>query len=344
MVTAVPPQQAKSRLAGDPSAEDPHENEGVRFMTLSPYERFAVRTPIRRELYPDAKGRQGLALTYLSGRQVPEANFYLELSWIYDVSQPHRHMSQRVLDHDQLLLHIGMDPNTPQELGGTVAFYLDGQAIVFNTTTTVFIPRGTPYGPLTWKEIRRPHVQLSMVFGNGDPSSGLDRRAVENGTCVPEKTRNFDFEQYVIRSPMREAGPTCVEGRQNPTMTYLSRRQINSVNHYIEFGWIWGVPDPQLPRMRHDGFDEIVLHLGSDPDDPEDLGGSLQFGVGEDLLEFDTTHCIYAPRGMDHGPAIWKEVRRPLIELAMMLGAGTLEEGWANSFFDQPDGSRRGPK
>jgi hypothetical protein len=37
-------------------------------------------------------------------------------------------------------------------------------------------------------------------------------------------------------------------------------------------------------------------------------------------------------------------VRRPLIELAMMLGAGTLAEGWKNSFFDLPNGSRRGPK
>jgi hypothetical protein len=33
-----------------------------------------------------------------------------------------------------------------------------------------------------------------------------------------------------------------------------------------------------------------------------------------------------------------------LIQLAMMLGAGTLAEGWTNSFFDLPDGSRRGPK
>ena len=30
--------------------------------------------------------------------------------------------------------------------------------------------------------------------------------------------------------------------------------------------------------------------------------------------------------------------------MALMLGAGTLDEGWANSFFDLPDGARRGPK
>jgi len=148
----------------------------------------------------------------------------------------------------------------------------------------------------------------------------------------------------VIRSPLREAGPNRVEGRQNPTMTYLSRTQIPEVNNYLEFGWIWAVPNPPIPKMRHDGFDEIVLHIGSDPDNPEDLGATLQFGIGEDLLEFDTTHCAFIPKGLDHGPLIWKEVRRPMIEMALMIGAGTLDEGWENSFFDMPDGSRRGPK
>ena len=144
---------------------------------------------------------------------------------------------------------------------------------------------------------------------------------------------------------MREAGPDHVDGRQNPTMTYLSRTQIPEATNYIEFGWIWDVPRPPIPKMRHDDFDEIVLHIGSDPDHPEDLGGVLQFGVGDDLLEFETTHCVYCPKGLDHGPLKWKEVRRPLIEMAIMLGAGTLAEGWENSFFDLPDGAgRRGPK
>lgn len=303
-------------------------------MAVSKYERFAVRNPIRDEF---SSGAKGSPLTFMSAKQVPEANLHIRLNWICEVSQADRFTSRRIMNHDQLLLHIGMDPDKPQDLGGMVEIRLGGQPIVFNTTTSIFIPKGTPFGPLAWKEIQRPHVQLAIVFGTGNPSP-------ESGNPIPEKFRNFDFEQYVVRSPMREAGPPHVDGRQNPTMTYLSRTQVNEVNNYIEFGWIWGVPKPDLPRMRHDNFDEIVLHIGSDPANPEALGGTLQFGLGEDFLEFDTTHCVYAPRGMDHGPLLWKEVHRPLIELAMMLGAGTLEEGWANSFFDQPDGSRRGPK
>jgi hypothetical protein len=186
---------------------------------------------------------------------------------------------------------------------------------------------------------------MTMILDKGDPFIGADPRVSSHPeNTVPGKKNNFDCEQYVIRSPMREAGPNYVEGRQNPTMTYMSRTQINSVNNYIEFGWIWDIPRPQIPKMRHDAYNEIVMHIGSDPDNPEDLGGILQFGIGEDLIEFNTNHCVYVPKGMDHGPLIWKEVCKPLLEMAVMMGAGTLEEGWENSFFDLPDGSRRGPK
>lgn len=314
-------------------------------MTVSKYEKFAVRKPIREAGYPGVKGRQTPPMTFLSSKQVPEANYYIELGWIYDIPQPNPHIGEYVLDYDEILLHIGCNPDTPQDLGGTIELYLGGQPITFNTTTSVFIPKGIPRGPLSWKDFHHPHIQMSMILGTGDPFSGSGRRGISQPkNAVPKRTHNFDYEQYVIRSPMREAGPNYVEGRQNPTMTYMSRTQINMVNNYIEFGWIWDVPKPPIPKMRHDNFDEIVLHIGSDPDNPENLGGTLQFGMGEDMLDLNTNHCMYIPRGMDHGPLIWKEVRKPLIEMAIMLGAGTLAEGWENSFFDLPDGSRRGPK
>jgi hypothetical protein len=258
--------------------------------------------------------------------------------WLDAESQPGRLATARVLDHDQLVLHIGMDWNRPQRLGATVESHLGGQPIVFNTTTSLFIPAGTSYGPVVWTEFERPHVQLVLVFGSGVAPAGRPWDG------APAPGAGIDYEQYVIRSPLREAGPVHVDGRQNPTMTYLSASQIPGLKTYLEFGWIWDVPQPPIPKMRHDDYDEIVAHIGSDPERPEELGGVLEFGIGEDALEFDTTHCAYLPRGLDHGPLAWAEVRRPLIEFAVMLGAGTLAEGWANSFFDLPDGGRRGPK
>lgn len=318
-------------------------------MTGSPSERFAVRTPIAGPGVAAAEGPREARRTYLSSGQVPEAEHCAELGWITEMPDRAGRLPERVADYDQLLLHIGMDPSTPQVLGATIEFHLGGQPIVFNTTTSIFIPAGTPHGPITWQEYQRPHVQIAIAFGSGNPAPGTlpgVASAARGSEAASTKTQEFgsDNERFVIRSPMREAGPDHVDGRQNPTMTYLSRTQIAEANHYLEFGWIWDVPHPPIPKMRHDDFDEIVFHIGSDPDHPEALGGVLEFGIGDDLLVFDSTHCAFIPKGLDHGPLNWREVRRPLIEFALMLGTGTMAEGWANSFFDLPDGARRGPK
>jgi hypothetical protein len=306
-------------------------------MSVSDYERFAVRTPLRQGGLPEVKGRQSSPMTFLSSSQVREASAHVEVAWIYGIPEPTLPAGEWVLDYDQILLHIGMNHTTPQVLGGTVELYLGGQPIVFNTTTSVFIPKGTPYGPLTWKEFLRPHLQVSIVLESGTtPAPSPSPSPAWGESAAPSKTKDFDYEQYVVRSPMREAGPEDVTNRQNPTMTYMSGTQVPGVKNYIEFGWIWDVPTPPIPKMRHDNYDEIVLHLGSDPDNPEDLGATMQFGIGEDLLQFDTTHCAFIPKGLNHGPLSWKEVHRPMIEFAMMLGAGKWADGWEGSFFDLP--------
>ena len=88
--------------------------------------------------------------------------------------------------------------------------------------------------------------------------------------------------------------------------------------------------------MKHDKYEEIVLHIGGDPDNPEDLGADMQFGIGGDLLSFDTSFSVFLPKGLPHCPIIWHEVRKPHIEMAIMLGAGTLVEGWKDSIIKQP--------
>jgi hypothetical protein len=305
-------------------------------MAESQYEKYAVRKPIY-EAAPGIKKRQSPTMTFMSSKQVPEANYYIELGWIYDIPEPNPHIHEHVHDFDEIVLHWGGNPETPQDLGGVIEFYIAGQPITFNTTTGIFIPKGVPHGPLTWKEFRFPHVEMAMMLGTGDPFKGWGKSGIkESKKSLPVKKDKFDYEQYVIRSPMRESGAHFLEGRQSPTMTYMSRIQVNIANYYIEFGWIWDIVKPSIGEMRHEKYDEIVLHIGGDPDNPEDLGADMEFGLGGDLLSFNTSYGVFVPKGLRHGPLNWKNVRKPHIEMAIMLGAGTLKEGWADSFFERP--------
>jgi hypothetical protein len=306
-------------------------------MAESKYEKYAVRKPIY-EAGPGFKGRQSPTMTFMSSKQVPEANYYIELGWIYDIPSPNPHIHEHVHDYDEIIIHWGGNPEIPQVLGGEITFYIGGQPITFNTTTGIFIPKGVPHGPLIWNKFDFPHIEMTLILGTGDPTKAWGESGISKPKeGLPVKKDKFDYEQYVIRSPMREAGANFESGRQSPTMTYMSRQQINVANYYIEFGWIWDIVKPGIPEMAHKKFDEIVLHIGGDPDNPEDLGGVMEFGMGGDMLQFDKSYGMYVPRGLRHGPLNWLEVKKPFIEMAIMLGCGTMMEGWGDSFFG-PDG------
>ncbi|OGO19358.1 MAG: hypothetical protein A2Z15_04620 [Chloroflexi bacterium RBG_16_50_11] len=282
------------------------------------------------------KGRQSPAMTYMSRQQVPEANTYIEIAWINDIPQSNPHSHEQVHDFDEIIIYWGKNSEKSQVLGGEIEAYIGGQPITFNTTAGIFIPKGTPHGPFTWKKCAVPHLEMFMVLGTGDPLKewGQSGKAAAKKPVQKDK---FDYEQYVIRSPMRESpGAISGQGRQSPTMTYMSETQITGVKTYLEFGWIYKITDT-IREMKHDNFEEIVLHIGNDPANPEDLGADMTFGLGGEEVKYNTNYAMFIPRGMVHGPLIWHEVRRHHIEMAIMLGAGTLKEGWG---FDLGDMTR----
>ena len=167
----------------------------------------------------------------------------------------------------------------------------------------------------------------------GDASAGWGKSGIKVAKeTIPVKKDKFDYEQYVIRSPLREAGG-IIKGRQSPTMTYMNRHQINVANYYIEFGWIYDIPEPNphIHRHIHRNYDEIVLHIGGDPEKPTDLGGEIEFYMDDQPLTFSSNTGLFVPRGTYHGPLTWKKFTKPHIEMAIMLGAGTAQEGWADS-------------
>jgi hypothetical protein len=301
-------------------------------VTADKNEKYIVRKPIY-ETGSAEKNRQGPLMTYISNKQIPGADHYVQMRWIKGMPQPNPRIHEHVHDFDEIILYWGGNYEVPQVLGGEIECYIGGEPITFNTTTGIYIPRGTPHGPVTWKKFDFPHLQINLMLGCGNREEAWGKSGIyvpKNN--LPRKTKKFDYEQYVVRSPMREAGGKFKQGRQSPTMTHISGVQIPGVKVYIEAGWIWGVVDHSLPEMSHPNFEEIVLHFGSDPENPEDLGAEMDFNIGGEPKTFTSTFGVFLPKGVVHGPLTFKEARKPYVEMAIMLGAGNVKEGWQGSW------------
>jgi hypothetical protein len=135
-----------------------------------------------------------------------------------------------------------------------------------------------------------------------------------------------DYDKLLVRKPAYEVGVEAVgkyQGHQVPSMTYMSNALVPGSNTYVEVSWIYDVPTPNPYVFEHaHNYDEIVMHIGSDPADPEALGGEMEIYVGGQPLSFDRTTALFLPRGTKHGPLTWKKVTRPHIEMTVMLGCG----------------------
>ena len=137
-----------------------------------------------------------------------------------------------------------------------------------------------------------------------------------------------DYQRNLIDKPAYEVGSQQdIKGRQNPTMTFMSNDLVPGSDTYIEIGWIYEMPtpNPHIHNHSHD-YPEIVLHIGTDPEKPQELGGKIEFVVGGETIVIDKTSALFVPKGVDHGPLTWKRVSRPHLELTITLGAGTLAQ------------------
>ena len=83
--------------------------------------------------------------------------------------------------------------------------------------------------------------------------------------------------------------------------------------------WYFAVPprDPIYTEHSHD-YDELIGWIGSNPDDPEDLGGVLEFSVGGEAHRLTKTTMIWLPGGLSHNPVRILEVNRPIFHFSIV--------------------------
>jgi hypothetical protein len=68
----------------------------------------------------------------------------------------------------------------------------------------------------------------------------------------------------------------------------------------------------------HD-FDEMVGFLGSDPENPYDLGGEIEIGIGGELHRLTKSSIIFMPAGIKHLPLSIIELHRPILHFSVSM-------------------------
>ena len=294
-------------------------------MTEINYEKYMVNHPLR-ETGENVNGRSAPVMTYMSNDLVEGCNKHIDISWIYEIPEPNPHIFEHTHNYDKIVFFVGSDPFNLEDLGGEIEYYLGGQSIKLNTTSALYIKKGVKHGPAVWKSFKRPHLEISIILGHEKNRLGWLNNA-GGIQALPEKTDDVDYEKYVVRKPLILQGTDVTEAMESPAQIYMSSELVPESNVYVDFGWIPGMPglNPPIPDHSHD-YEEVVLLIGNDPENPEVLGAEIEFCINDQPLLFNTTTAIFAPKSLKHGPLTWKKFERPHLLMPVVIGTGSLAE------------------
>lgn len=138
------------------------------------------------------------------------------------------------------------------------------------------------------------------------------------------------YGKYILTKPRAWVPPGDLSDEMPPPerrtqVLYVDANFLKGASLFAECNWIWpGSYASPSPPHAHD-FDELMAFIGSNPDNTADLGGEIELWLGDEKQILTETCLVYVPKGLKHGPLIFRRVDRPIFNFA--TGAVTTYTG-----------------
>jgi mannose-6-phosphate isomerase-like protein (cupin superfamily) len=269
--------------------------------------------------------------------QVVKGAFYMEFLWLWGltagpstVEAPHQH------SFTELIGFIGGDAENPYELGGEVEIRLGDENYILKKSCLVFIPKGLTHCPIQFKSIDSPILWFTMapngMYQRADnPAAPTLPGVTREEKHLPRKNAALtDYSRYII-TEMKKGLDFPKPPQDLPTNVSPMTRllwldsEIASGAFYMECVWYGkgegiGGPDPHV----HD-FDEVLGFIGTNRQDPHDLGGTVELWLDDEKHSLQKSCLVFVPRGMKHCPMTLKNIRTPIFHFSSGNG-GTYQK------------------
>ena len=94
----------------------------------------------------------------------------------------------------------------------------------------------------------------------------------------------------------------------------FDEKKMKGAPFFSDAAWIWPKPEKIVMEAKPHShqFEEIVTLFGSDPENPLDLCGEVEFWLGDEKYTITESSLIYVPKGVVHCPLIFHRVDRPI--------------------------------
>ena len=120
------------------------------------------------------------------------------------------------------------------------------------------------------------------------------------GKYIVSRPRDEDLEKWKEVGDTRK-GNVYVDG------------SIVEGGYYTQGTWLYRASDEPYPDKAHKhDWDEYLGFIGTNPDDPLDLGGEVEIYLGGEKHVLTRTSMVFCPAGLEHCPVYFRRVDSPI--------------------------------
>jgi hypothetical protein len=128
-----------------------------------------------------------------------------------------------------------------------------------------------------------------------------------------------EYKAPAVEAPWSPPNLTGAAKGKGGRLFYMDSHIVPGA-YYMECVWVMPRPAAALPPAgrkvsteahTHD-YDEIIAFIGTNHDDPYDLGAEVELWLGDEKHIINRTSLVFIPAGLKHCPLTFLKVDRPV--------------------------------
>jgi len=248
--------------------------------------------------------------------------FFVDCTWFWKGSSGGPFEETHVHDFDEVISFVGVNREDPHDLGGEVVIWLDGDRVVLNKSCLIFLPSGTPHGPVQINRIDRPIFNVTIA-----PTEQYSRKAVKSpvkpAASLAAEAAGAKPRYAIITETKTQFTVAASEGNKPKTLPRDPSLRSTRLLHleddmakgsfYVDFVWVWeGNGGAPAPEHSHEWV-EMIAMVGADPEHPRDLGGTMSIVLGDETHYMPHSSLVCIPKGLKHCPWKFIDIKKPTL-------------------------------
>jgi hypothetical protein len=218
---------------------------------------------------------------------------------------------------DELLVFIGGNLDDPENLNAEIELWIENDKLTFSTTSIVFVPAGAAHGRISVKNMTKPVFHYTCHM-NSDTYEEIPAEATKpKGTYAGNRVEKY--------APVDGRLPSAPPGFLT-RLLWIDGKKLAGAP-YMEAVWFLTTNDTGPETHTHVDFDEFIGLVGSDPENPGELGAEISFYIGGETITVTKSCLVYVPRGVEHSPILVPKMDRPIIHFSGGNGGDYKREG-----------------